>query len=200
MDEHRQGVATNGARAESTSEQGWGKDLANAIRLLGRLSRLSIDYRQAQDNAINAKFVREPSLDAPDKAWMEYRNSKRTREPLERESRRRYTLWDDCMRGRSDDLARAGEAVEAISAAVETLPKLISAANFALRKLEDERRIEVTSNTLGATEDETMLSAEGKALVLEWDKIIEPLKASLKDLDLHLTNASEHFPTPGGAA
>lgn len=26
MDEHRQGVATNGARAESTSEQGWGKD------------------------------------------------------------------------------------------------------------------------------------------------------------------------------
>ena len=28
MDEHRQGVATNGARAESTSEQGWGKDPA----------------------------------------------------------------------------------------------------------------------------------------------------------------------------
>ena len=27
MDEHRQGVATNGARAESTSEQGWGKDI-----------------------------------------------------------------------------------------------------------------------------------------------------------------------------
>lgn len=26
MDEHRQGVATNGARAESRSEQGWGKD------------------------------------------------------------------------------------------------------------------------------------------------------------------------------
>lgn len=26
MDEYRQGVATNGARAESTSEQGWGKD------------------------------------------------------------------------------------------------------------------------------------------------------------------------------
>ena len=26
MDEHRQGVATNGARAESHSEQGWGKD------------------------------------------------------------------------------------------------------------------------------------------------------------------------------
>lgn len=26
MDEHQQGVATNGARAESTSEQGWGKD------------------------------------------------------------------------------------------------------------------------------------------------------------------------------
>ena len=29
MDEHRQGVATNGARAESRSEQGWGKDLPN---------------------------------------------------------------------------------------------------------------------------------------------------------------------------
>ena len=26
MYEHRQGVATNGARAESRSEQGWGKD------------------------------------------------------------------------------------------------------------------------------------------------------------------------------
>lgn len=26
MDEHRQGVATNGTRAESRSEQGWGKD------------------------------------------------------------------------------------------------------------------------------------------------------------------------------
>ena len=33
MDEHRQGVATNGARAESRSEQGWGKDRTRHRRL-----------------------------------------------------------------------------------------------------------------------------------------------------------------------
>ena len=31
MDEHRQGVATNGARAESRSEQGWGKDPVSSV-------------------------------------------------------------------------------------------------------------------------------------------------------------------------
>lgn len=30
MDEHRHGVAINGARAESRSEQGWGKDDARS--------------------------------------------------------------------------------------------------------------------------------------------------------------------------
>lgn len=32
MDEHGQGVMTNGARAESRSEQGWGKDLLAAAK------------------------------------------------------------------------------------------------------------------------------------------------------------------------
>lgn len=53
MDEHRQGVATNGARAESRSEQGWGKDMSKSaispetrIRLYLAAQSLGYDYER----------------------------------------------------------------------------------------------------------------------------------------------------------
>ena len=49
MDEHRQGVATNGARAESRSEQGWGKDPRTAGEMHDALCEVHNDYLHATD-------------------------------------------------------------------------------------------------------------------------------------------------------
>ena len=96
------------------------------LRLLERLARLTLEYRDAQDRAMAAKYAQEPSPDAPDAAWIQYRNLKREARPLEQVWKDAHSRWCDLLIARRADLGAACGSVGAFLRSASDIELLAS--------------------------------------------------------------------------
>lgn len=88
-------------------------NIRQQIRLLVRLAMKTVAFRKAQDAALNAQFAAEPSLDASNAKWLEYRNLKRQAKPLDDACFKAHRDWSDCADGARAELEAACETVAA---------------------------------------------------------------------------------------
>lgn len=102
-------------------------ELRDGLLLLTRLSRLCIAYRDAQEAAINAKFVVMPMPGAPVEDWMLYREFKGDVDRLEKLSAEAWRAWHDCCVANRQNLEEACKAVDESIDQIAAAPDLFDA-------------------------------------------------------------------------